>query len=59
MVKLIVLVFFVLLCVYLTDQTHFLSDDYINKINKFAGTWKVKLIFLYSIYLNYYKYYFI
>lgn len=45
MAKLIVLVFLVLLCVYLTDQTHFLSDDYINTINKVAGTWKVRLTY--------------
>lgn len=42
MPKFIILVSLVLVCVYFTEQTHFLSQDYIDKINKIAGTWKVK-----------------
>lgn len=32
-----------LLNVYLTEQSNFLSKDYIAKINQAAKTWKVKL----------------
>lgn len=45
MVKFIVLVSLVLLCVYLSEETNFLSHDYINTINEVSGTWKVKLIY--------------
>ncbi|XP_060858168.1 cathepsin B-like cysteine proteinase 3 [Metopolophium dirhodum] len=42
MAKFVVLISVVLLSVYLTEQAHFLSKDYINKINEVAKTWKAK-----------------
>lgn len=48
MAKFIILVSSVLLNVYVTEQVHFLSQDYINKINEVAKTWKVKLIYIYK-----------
>jgi len=42
MAKFVILISVVLLSVYLTEQAHFLSKDYINKINEVAKTWKVR-----------------
>lgn len=44
MVKLIILSFIVLISTNWTEQTDFLSIDYVKQINKDAKTWKVKLI---------------
>nr|AAU84936.1 putative cathepsin B-S [Aphis citricidus] len=42
MAKFIILISVVLLSVYLTEQAHFLSKSYVDKINEVAKTWKAK-----------------
>jgi len=41
MARVIFLIFVILFSVYLTEQTSFLSQDYIDEINYVAKTWKV------------------
>lgn len=41
MARVIFLIFVILFSVYLTEQTSFLSQDYIDEINNVATTWKV------------------
>lgn len=45
MAKFVILISVILLSVYLTEQAHFLSKDYINKINEVAKTWKVRFAY--------------
>ncbi|XP_060846919.1 cathepsin B-like cysteine proteinase 3 [Rhopalosiphum padi] len=42
MAKFIILISVVLLSVYLTEQAHFLSKEYVDTINEVAITWKAK-----------------
>lgn len=46
MAKVIVLLSVILFSVYVTEQAHFLQEDYIEKINEEATTWKVTDLFV-------------
>jgi cathepsin B len=47
MAKFIILISVVLLSVYLTEQAHFLSKEYVDTINEVATTWKVRFTYSY------------
>jgi len=47
MAKFIILISVVLLSVYLTEQAHFLSKEYVDTINEVAITWKVRFTYSY------------
>lgn len=44
MARVLILLSVILFSVYMTEQAYFLEEDYINKINEQATTWKVSHI---------------
>jgi len=54
MARVFILLSVIFISVYVTEQAYFLEEDYINKINEQATTWKVshRLLLIFSLVEN-------